>query len=280
MAARLLTPRQVRKPWGRRDLPAPFESVPADEEPVGEIWFEDPADQDRALLVKYLFTSERLSIQVHPDDEAARRAGHAHGKDEAWVVVEATADATIGLGLRRKVSREELRDAARDGSIEQLVDWRPVKAGDIYYAPAGTIHAIGAGLSVIEVQRNTDLTYRLYDYGRPRALQLDEAVEAACPAPYAPAQGSRVFGPGRKILVEGPFTLEQLDEAAEWNLEASPDDPSWLIAQTEGGTVDGRPLEVGNVWLVDGPAHLALSSEASVIVAYSGAPTPNRLIRS
>src|SRR3546814_2738640 len=90
------------------------------------------------------------------------------GKDEAWLILAAEPDSTIALGTKRPVGREELRDAALDGSIEDLLDWKPVKAGDFYYSPAGTVHAIGAGITLIEVQQNVDLTYRLYDYGRPR----------------------------------------------------------------------------------------------------------------
>ncbi|MGC7532480.1 hypothetical protein ACPWML_26035, partial [Pandoraea pneumonica] len=81
-------------------------------------------------------------------------------------------------------AKDRLRAAAKDGSIVALLDWKPVRAGDFWYAPAGTIHAIGAGLSLIEIQQNVDVTYRLYDYGSNRELHLDEAVEAARPAPY------------------------------------------------------------------------------------------------
>jgi mannose-6-phosphate isomerase len=83
------------------------------------------------------------------------------------VILEAEPEARIGLGLCHEVSRDELRAAALDGSIEQLLDWHPAKAGDVFFSPAGTVHALGAGLTLVEIQQNLDLTYRLYDYGRP-----------------------------------------------------------------------------------------------------------------
>ena len=141
---------------------------------IGEVWFTGGGDLP--LLAKYIFTSERLSIQVHPNDQQARARGLASGKTECWYILDAEPDATIGLGLTREVSPEELRAAALDGSIEQLIDWRPVKAGDFILVPPGTIHAIGAGISLLEFQQNADVTYRLYDYGRPRELHLDDSV--------------------------------------------------------------------------------------------------------
>jgi mannose-6-phosphate isomerase len=251
LAARRLPGRQVERVWGRRDLPPAFPPAPPHGDPIGEIWFEDEAEAP--LLVKYLFTSERLSIQVHPDDAAARAHGYKRGKDEAWYVLDAEPGATIGLGLTRHVSPEDLRAAALDGSIEALLDWRPVAAGNVFYSPAGTIHAIGAGLSLIEVQQNLDLTYRLYDYGRPRELHLDEAVAVADPAPFRPALPPRETEPGRATLAEGgAFTLERWQGARRAELPAG----SVLIPLAAGGTLDGAPLEPAAVWAARGTVRL------------------------
>ena len=127
------TPRPVDKPWGRRDLPPPFGPLPADAPPVGEIHFLPPLPIPLPLLVKYLFTSDRLSIQVHPDNAAARQRGLPSGKDEAWYVVAAEPGATIGLGLLRPMDKDELRARSLDGSIVELLDWRPVRAGDVLF---------------------------------------------------------------------------------------------------------------------------------------------------
>ena len=225
----------VERVWGRRDLPAGFPSLGADV-PVGEIWFEPPADAP--LLVKYLFTAERLSIQVHPDDAAARAIGLPRGKDEAWYIVHAEPGARIGLGLTHKVSREELRTAALDGSIESLLDWRTVKAGEMLYSPGGTIHAIGGGIALIEIQQNLDLTYRLYDYGRPRELHLEEGVAVAEPGPWKPSPAPA-------------FRIER--RIAGGTLYG----PAMVVALAGAGTIDGEALAAGTCWSVEGEVELA-----------------------
>jgi mannose-6-phosphate isomerase len=195
--------RYVEKPWGRTRLPAMFDAPPG--ERVGEVWFTNGADLP--LLAKYIFTSERLSIQVHPDNEQARARGLTQGKTECWYILEAEPDATLGLGLKRTILSDELRAAALDGSIEQLMDWRPVRAGDFFFVPAGTVHAIGAGISLLEFQQNSDVTYRLYDYGRPRELHLDDGIAVSRPEPY-PDGLAQHPGDEEQTLVDGPhFTL-------------------------------------------------------------------------
>lgn len=177
----------VEKPWGRHDLPVPFNALPgAAGKQIGEIWFEpqDSGASRQELLIKYIFTSERLSVQVHPDDVQGRARGLSGGKSECWYILAADEGATLGLGTKQPLSPDELRAAALDGSIEQLMDWKQVSAGDFFFVPAGTVHAVGAGISVIEVQQNVDVTYRLYDYGRPRELHLDDGVSVAVARPY------------------------------------------------------------------------------------------------
>jgi mannose-6-phosphate isomerase len=192
--------RYVEKPWGRTRLPPMFD--PPAGETIGEVWFT--GSESLPLLAKYIFTSERLSIQVHPDDRAARARGLERGKSECWYILDAELQATIGLGLRRGISAGELRQAALDGSIEAHIDWLPVAPGDFFFVPAGTIHAIGAGISLLEFQQNADVTYRLYDYGRPRPLHLDDAVAVAHRAPYPAELAHHVSGEGVTLLVDGP----------------------------------------------------------------------------
>ena len=163
----------VEKPWGKVGIDPRFHADPAAQ--IGEIWFEAPADRPLDVMAKYLFTTERLSIQVHPDDATARARGKRSGKTECWIVLAAGDDAELGIGTVREVDAGALVEAAKDGSIVDLIDWRKPKVGDFIYNPAGTIHALGPGLTVLEVQQAVDLTYRLYDYGRPRELHLDEA---------------------------------------------------------------------------------------------------------
>lgn len=199
-----LAAKLVAKPWGRRELPSMF-AAPEGER-IGEVWFIAP--EQLPLLAKYIFTSERLSIQVHPNDQQALERGLPRGKSECWYILEAEPDASLGLGLKRSATKDELRSAALDGSIEELMDWRPVRAGDAFMVPSGTVHAIGGGISLIEFQQNADVTYRLYDYGRPRELHLKDGVAVATAEPYPERLAQHVrFGEGR-VLVDGPhFSL-------------------------------------------------------------------------
>jgi mannose-6-phosphate isomerase len=233
----------VERIWGRRDLPAGFPPLGGGV-PVGEIWFDPPAGA--ALLVKYLFTAERLSIQVHPDDAAARARGFPRGKDEAWYILEAAPNARIGLGLTHEVSRAALRAAALDGSIEALLDWRRVRPGELLYSPAGTVHAIGAGISLIEIQQNLDLTYRLYDYGRPRELHLDEGIAVSEPGPWAPVPAE-----GDVLAAGQAFRVERRRAGGRLN------GPAVVVPLAKAGTIDGAPLSTGACWEVDGEVEVA-----------------------
>ena len=140
------------------------------------------------LLIKILFTTDKLSVQVHPPDSAAHKQ-NSWGKTEMWHILRAAPGARLAVGFRMDIPRDlvddpaKLRQAAASGSLEQLLDWREVHDGETYFVPAGTVHAIGAGLTLCEIQQNSDITYRLYDYnrpgtdGRPRALHLEEALK-------------------------------------------------------------------------------------------------------
>lgn len=206
--------REVEKPWGKDVLPAPFTTPARDRggQRIGEIWFEPPPVLPQ-LLVKYIFTSEALSVQVHPSDAKTLAQGLGRqGKEECWVILDAEPGAVLGIGFRDEVPADALRAAALDGSIEQLMQWHEVVPGDFFYIPAGTVHAIGAGISLIEVQQNSDITYRLYDYGRPRELHLDEGMAVAHGAPYPRRFHDRVPAQGSHRLVDGPlFRLDQVD---------------------------------------------------------------------
>jgi mannose-6-phosphate isomerase len=225
--------RLVPKPWGRVDL-APWTKNEASDGAIGEIWYERPhADAPASLLLKLLFTTQALSIQVHPDDAFARTLGLPRGKTEAWYILSADAHAMVGIGLTRPVSAAELRAAIEDGSIEKLVNWLPVKAGDVISVPAGTIHAIGAGIVLAEVQQTSDATFRLFDYGRGRELHIDLAMTmhdpAASPRGLEPEQKRR--GDARRPLMSCPyFTIEllHLPPLSTTQLRAGPE--TWILA--------------------------------------------------
>ncbi|MET4131657.1 mannose-6-phosphate isomerase [Porphyrobacter sp. MBR-155] len=231
-AARQLPTRMVAKVWGRDTLPAPFIAPPGEQ--IGEIWFEPPPELPQ-VLVKYLFTSEKLSVQVHPSDATAL-AGEA-GKEECWLVLDAEPDAELAIGFERAVTSEEIAAAARDGTIESLLTWHAARAGDLFYLPAGTVHAIGPGLSLVEVQQASETTFRLYDYGRPRELHLDRALAVADGGPYA-AQHRRSIADGQ-VLVDGPhFRLDRVAGAPDAATHAAY--PGGLLALPLAGEVASR----------------------------------------
>jgi mannose-6-phosphate isomerase len=254
--SRALPTKSVEKPWGQVNLPAPF-TAPAGQR-IGEIWFEPPSELPE-VLVKYLFTNEKLSIQVHPSGEQAP-AGE-RGKEECWYVLTAKPGAQLAVGFREPVSSEEMRCAALDGSIEELLSWRKVAPGDFIYLPAGTVHAIGAGLSLIEIQQNSDITYRLYDYGRPRALHLDAGIAVANGRPHDPALRRHVPDRGNITLVEGPhFRLDRLDGGLDAATAARYGEGPLLVIPIDGqAMLDGIAIGPGQCGLADNLSHVSIT---------------------
>jgi len=234
----------VEKPWGQEGLPDIFNVE--SKKKIGEIWFEAPKGVTPQLMTKYLFTTEKLSIQVHPNDRQARRIGFPHGKEECWFILDAEPDAVLGLGLKKAVSTTKLKTAAILGEIEQLIDWKPVKKGEFYYVPAGTIHAIGAGISVVEVQQNVDITYRIYDYGRPRELHLDEAMAVAKLAPYDMKYSQEIPVDQSVCLTSGsPFALYQIIGTDD-EIISKTASKEWQVIPLAGSvTVRGKLIKVG-----------------------------------
>ncbi len=240
----LLPTRMVAKPWGCDVLPAPFVAPPG--ERIGEIWFEPPPALD-ALLVKHIFTSEALSVQVHPSDAQTLAAGLGRqGKEECWLVTAAEPGAKLGIGFTRALDPAAMRAAALDGSIEQLLEWHEVQPGDFFYIPANTVHAIGAGVGLVEVQQNSDVTYRLYDYGRPRELHLEQGMAVARGDPYDRALHRKVPVHGAVTLVEGPyFRLDRLDGMPDAEIAARYAGPVLVIALDGVAEVAGESLAPG-----------------------------------
>lgn len=162
-------------------------------------------------MVKYLFTSEKLSIQIHPNDRQARRSGLPHGKEECWPILHAEPDAKLGIGLNQEVRPAKLEAAIACGQMENLIDWAPVVAGDFFHILSGTIHAIWPGIILLEIQQNIDVTYRLYDYGRPRDLHLEDALKVTALKPYDLKNHSKVSDDQASTLLESShFSVYQI----------------------------------------------------------------------
>ena len=294
-----LQPLLKERPWGVRSL-APWLADVVGAAPIGEAWFTsnesqlaggptlgeaiaaDPASvlgreaRDLAcpLLLKFLFTSERLSVQVHPDDEYARVHHGSLGKTEAWHVLDARPGATLGLGFTRRLARDEAVQAATTGAIEQLLDWRPAATGTTWLVPARTVHAIGAGFTILEIQENSDLTYRLYDYGRPRELHLEHGFEVADLGPYEVANRPAPIAPGRDRLTSCPyFMLERWD--VHGALTCTPSEPFYhlLVVTAGGGSIADQETRRGDVWLIPArvdPCSIQLT-HGEMLVAHPGA---------
>lgn len=266
-----LKSRAVEKPWGREDLPDLFPNP--ERRRIGEVWFEKAEGSELPLLVKYLFTSERLSIQVHPNDSQARAHGLAGGKEECWYILDCDEGASLGIGLTRTLSQPEMRAAIADGSIEGLIQWRPVTRGDFFFIPAGTVHAIGAGITLVEIQQNADVTYRLYDYGRPRGLHLEEGLEVSRLAPYPLDPSHAAMGESRILLAgTAPFQVEMLSWRGGVSVRPSATGRSWFIPLKGSGTVADQHFRPGECWLLERPEPITGVDEGSALVAACNEP--------
>jgi mannose-6-phosphate isomerase len=223
--------RAVSKPWGSTDL-LPWSDIQPDGVAIGELWFQRPdADApDPHLLLKLLFTKEPLSIQVHPDDAFAHSIGLVNGKTEAWYILSATPEAKVAVGLKRQLTTAQLRTAIEDGSIADLVQWHRVRKDDVVFVPAGTIHAIGEGLVLAEIQQRSDTTFRLFDHGRKREIHVDNAVATATAGPAECQSSSRRLTDSRSLLVTNPhFVLERVDLPPNSNWELHAEQETWVL---------------------------------------------------
>src|SRR4051794_34583946 len=194
------------RPWGTLDL-SPIYPNHKFEEKIGEAWLTGDAGKVAngplknktldelskeygvelvgeaapdcirfPLLLKFLFPHEKLSVQVHPDNEAALRVGQPNGKTECWYVAHARPGAQIGLGLKPGVTREQFAQGIQEARAEELLNWINVYSGEMIYVAGGTVHTLGGGSIIVETQQQSDTTYRLYDYGRPRELHLKDGL--------------------------------------------------------------------------------------------------------
>jgi mannose-6-phosphate isomerase len=243
-----LTPRFLPKVWGSTHLEPWY---PNASEKIGEVWFESA--EKLPLLVKFLFTSENLSVQVHPE-----------GKTEMWHILAAEPGAKIAAGFREPISAERLRTSALSGEIVNLLEWFEARPGDTFFVPAGTVHAIGAGLVLCEIQQHSDITYRLFDYGRQRELHLDEGVRVSRLGQHAARQNAR-----DGALVSCPFfTTEKIRVEGNWRCK-SPGRDQMIIILDGQASIAEQSTRAGEAWLasVNEPA-FDVSGAATLLRTY------------
>jgi mannose-6-phosphate isomerase len=307
----LMLPIFDERPWGVRDLRPVYTKVV--NAPIGESWLTwednrvangplagrslaDLAKQYRRelvgtlachedrfpLLVKFLFPGDKLSVQVHPDDEQARKSGRPCGKTECWYVLRAEPGAQVALGLKPGTTLEDFRRAIEETRAEELLNWVDVFAGDMIYVAAGTVHTIGGGMVLVETQQTSDTTYRLYDYGRGRELHIEDGLAATklhthagkVVSSAAPSTGSaqarqrreiadqlvdsaalqrRVnaghhavepASAGANLLVRSPFfQVEKMPLRQPLRAETTPASPHILVAVSGAGIVASQGME-------------------------------------
>ena len=266
-----MTPLFDPRPWGRLDLsPIYAQQFP---EKIGESWLtgdnckvqngdlagstlaqlsmqfqrefvgDAPQHRDRfPLLMKFLFPQEKLSVQVHPDDDDARALGQPCGKTECWYVAHAEPGAEIGLGLKSGVTRADFEHSIRENRAEALLNWLKVSAGDMIFVAGGTVHTLGPGSIIVETQQQSDTTFRLYDYGRPRELHLEQGLRVIKeqarsgrvrpePASALDRNGNRV----RPLVVSQYFSVQKFELGSRHEFSALPGRSSvQILVATEG----------------------------------------------
>jgi mannose-6-phosphate isomerase len=230
---------------------------------TGEVWFERPSDP-LPILIKFVFTEQNLSVQVHPPDAYARRHHDSCGKTEMWYVMRARAGAQIAGGFRKSLAEDRLRASALSGEIMELLAWQDAAAGDTFFLPAGTVHALGAGLMLCEIQQNCDLTYRLYDYGRGRELHLEHAVNVSDRGKREIRQTAR-----DGVLVACEYFTVSKRALSSRGEPSTPANRFELWVVLDGiAEIDGQATRAGDVWYIppDCPP-FETHGEASLLVA-------------
>ncbi|HEY4901151.1 MAG TPA: type I phosphomannose isomerase catalytic subunit [Terriglobales bacterium] len=268
----LLLPIFDERPWGVRDLRPIYTKIV--KEPIGESWLTwsdsciangpfagrtlgDIAREFRRdlvgtaavyedrfpLLVKFLFPAEKLSVQVHPDDAGAQRVGQPYGKTECWYVLQAQPGARVALGLKPGTTLQEFETSIRENRAEELLNWINVNAGDMLYVTAGTVHTIGGGMVLVETQQASDITYRLYDYGRPRELHIKDGIGAI----RLDSQAGKVVhdsGGDPNMLVRSPFfEVEKMKLREPLQASVSRESPHIVVAIEGAGMIESAGME-------------------------------------
>lgn len=286
-----LRPYFSERVWGRLSL-EPWFGETGTTERVGEAWLTGPqcvveagpmqgktlqevvakagpellggeGGEEFPLLVKLLFPEEKLSVQVHPDDEQAKAAGESRGKTECWYVLEARPGASVALGLKPGATDEQVLASVAAGTMEELLSWLPVEAGDMVFVDAGTVHAIGPGVVLLETQQMSDVTYRMYDYGRPRELHLEQGLRVMRSRTRAGKVKPRTMDGFVRLIEEEYFVVDRFE--GNERRSVTMDGPGCLVALSGKGRcvggVDAVEMIAGHAVVVAAGAEVQVSGE-------------------
>ena len=263
--------------WGYRDLHPWFDRV-AEDQPIGEVWLtgdqcrvatgphagkrlaelfraahrqllgENAPERESPLLIKVLFAREKLSVQVHPDDLLAQKAGQPRGKTECWYALAAAPGAQVALGLKPGATLDRVRRQIADGTLESSLNTLPVFQGDMIFVDAGTVHSIFPGAILLETQQNCDITYRMFDYGRPRELHVEQSLEAAKLQTRAGKVAPRQLADRTVLIATEYFRVERVPVDGAMTsaaLRGEDDSPNlaYLFAAAGTGRIGGQEFE-------------------------------------
>lgn len=286
-----IEPRASTRPWGFRDLRPWYDRV-AEGEPIGEMWLTgddclvatgpfagrrladlfadahtallgpDAPSPDSPLLIKVIFAREKLSVQVHPDDRMAQKYGDPRGKTECWYVLAAEPGAKLALGVKPGTTLADLERGIREVTLETSLNLLPVVAGEMVFVDAGTLHAIWPGLILLETQQNCDLTYRMYDYGRPRPIHIERSLEAVRMTTRAGRVAPQALADRTLLIDKEYFRVEKIAASGSHtsaSLRATETKPSfaYLFAAAGAGRLTGEgfdPLDLPPHGIVAIPA--------------------------
>jgi mannose-6-phosphate isomerase len=283
MAAQELAPFRVEprfdtRVWGFRDL-RPWYNRVAEGDPIGEVWLTgddcviatgphagkkleqlfgeaheallgpQAPSSESPLLIKMLFAKEKLSVQVHPDDKMAQKYGQPRGKTECWYALAAEPDAKVAVGLKPGVTLDQVKEEIHAGTLESSLSVLPVERGDMVFVDAGTVHAIWPGAIILETQQNCDITYRMFDYGRPRELHVEKSLEATKLATRAGKIRPQQLG-DRTVLIDVEyFCVEKIPVRGSCSSEGlrganGRRSLTWLFAASGAGRLSGQGFDI------------------------------------
>ncbi len=229
------------------------------------------------ILIKYIDAAQNLSVQVHPDDNYARMNEGDNGKTEMWYIISADDGSGIYCGFKRDTDRDEFLKKVKDGSVEELLNFIPVKSGDCFLIEAGTVHAIGAGCVICEIQQNSNVTYRVYDYnrigadGKPRQLHVDKAVDVINFKEFEDRTGSgekkRFEGGSIRLLTECKyFSCRMLKLDGSFS-ETDRDSFTAVNILSGEGSINGERFKSGDSFFISRGEKLTICGKAEAILS-------------